>query len=74
MNITLAIFGMSELKLSFLDPYNNTFGEQNWIVSFLTIMLLLINVCVIFLLIGTFKDFNTIHAQITVALDTVVPN
>ena len=52
MNITLAIFGMLDLKLSFLDPYNNTFGEQNWIVSFLTIVLFVINLCAILMLIG----------------------
>ena len=49
---SLADFQMPDLRLFFLDPYNNTFGEYNWIASAFTILLFLVDLCTMFLLTG----------------------
>ena len=36
-NISLAIFQIPHSKLLYLDPYNNTFGEENWVIILLVL-------------------------------------
>ena len=31
-NTSLALFGTKDISLLYLDPYNNSFGEKNWLV------------------------------------------
>ena len=38
-NISLAIFQHPDLKLVYLDPYNNTLGEKDWVIVVLVIIL-----------------------------------
>ena len=52
INVSLASFQMSKVELMYLDPYNNTLGEDNWIVIFLVIILCLCSSCVICLSLG----------------------
>ena len=52
MNISLASFQLQSLKLLYLDPYNNTFGEGDWFVVFCTSILCLFSIILIFLMLG----------------------
>ena len=51
-NISLASFQLPCLKLLFLDPYNNTFGEKEWIVLFCTAVLSILSIILIFSMLG----------------------
>ena len=51
-NISLASFQLPCLKLLFLDPYNNTFGEKEWIVLFCTAILCILSIILIFSMLG----------------------
>ena len=52
---SLAMFQNTNLTLSSLDPYNNTFGENNWIVVILVFILSSVIICGMIL--------GTIHIQ-----------
>ena len=51
-NISLASFQLPCLRLLFLDPYNNTFGEKDWIVLFCTAILCIFSFILIFSMLG----------------------
>ena len=51
-NISLAIFQHPDLKLVYLDPYNNTLGEKDWIIVVLVIILCAFAILSIFLQLG----------------------
>ena len=51
-DISLASFQLPCLKLLFLDPYNNTFGEKDWIVLFCTAILCILSFILIFSMLG----------------------
>ena len=51
-NISLASFQLPCLKLLYLDPYNNTFGEKDWIVLFCTAILCILTIILIFSMLG----------------------
>jgi hypothetical protein len=51
-NISVASFQLPCLKLLFLDPYNNTFGEKDWIVLFCTAILCILSIILIFSMLG----------------------
>ena len=48
INDSLASFQMQEVELLYLDPYNNTLGEANWMVVFLVFIICICSICVIF--------------------------
>ena len=52
MNISLASFQLPNITLLYLDPYNNTFGEEDWFVVFCTAMLSIISIFLTFLMLG----------------------
>ena len=52
MNVSLASFNTTTIKLVFLDPYNNTFGEEDWFVVFCTAILCILSIVLIFLMLG----------------------
>ena len=54
INISLASFHLPDLKLIYLDPYSNVFGEQDLIVTLLATLLFVISIFTILLLIGKF--------------------
>ena len=51
-NISLATFPNPEVKLLYLDPYNNTFGENNWLIVVLTMTFCILNIFARFLALG----------------------
>ena len=51
-NISLAYFQLPSLKLLYLDPYNNTFGEEDWIVVFCVAILCVLSIILILLMLG----------------------
>ena len=51
-NVSLASFQMPNVELFYLDPYNNTFGENNWFIVFFVITLCICSMCSIFLSFG----------------------
>ena len=52
MNVSLASFNTTTIKLVFLDPYNNTFGEEDWFVVFCTAILSILSTFLMFLMLG----------------------
>ena len=52
MNVSLASFQTPSIKLLYLDPYNNTFGEEDWIVLFCTAILCILSIFLIFSMLG----------------------
>ena len=50
--ISLATFRNPEVKLLYLDPYNNTFGENNWLIVILTMTFCIFNIFAKFLGLG----------------------
>ena len=53
-NDSLAGFQMTNLTLLSLDPYNNTFGEENWLIILLVIF------CCLYCTFGMFLAFGII--------------
>ena len=51
-NVSLATFPNPEVKLLYLDPYNNTFGENNWLILVLTMTFCILNIFAKFLGLG----------------------
>ena len=48
INVSLASFQIPEVQLLYLDPYNNTLGEANWMIVFLVFIICICSICVIF--------------------------
>ena len=57
-NISLASFQLASIKLLYLDPYNNTFGEEDWFVVFCTAILCILSIVLIFSMLGIFMFVN----------------
>ena len=53
-NDSLARFQMTNLTLSSLDPYNNTLGEENWLI------ILLVSFSCLYCTFGMFLAFGII--------------
>ena len=51
-NISLASFQLPNIKLLYLDPYNNTFGEKDWFIVFCTAILCILIIVLIFSMMG----------------------
>ena len=51
-NISLASFNTTTIKLVYLDPYNNTFGEEDWFVVFSTAILCILSIVLICSMLG----------------------
>ena len=58
MNVSLASFNLTSIKLVFLDPYNNTFGEGDWFVVFCTAILCILSIVLIFSMLGIVMFVN----------------
>ena len=52
MNVSLASFNITTIKLIHLDPYNNTFGEEDWFVVFCAAILCILSIVLIFSMLG----------------------
>ena len=52
MNISLASFLLPNVTLLYLDPYNNTFGEEDWFVVFCTAIICILSIIVMFSMLG----------------------
>ena len=52
MNVSLASFQLPNITLLYLDPYNNTFGEEDWFVVFCTVILFILSIFLTFLMLG----------------------
>ena len=48
INVSLASFQMPNIELMYLDPYNNTLGENNWIIICLAIIPCICSICAIY--------------------------
>ena len=51
-NISLASFQLPGIKLLFLDPYNNTFGEEDGFVVLCTVMIFILSIILMFSMLG----------------------
>ena len=51
-NISLASFQLPSIKLLYLDPYNNTFGEEDWFVALCTVIICIISIILMFSMLG----------------------
>ena len=51
-NVSLASFQLPSIKLLYLDPYNNTLGEEDWFVVFCTAIICILSIVLIFLMFG----------------------
>ena len=51
-NISLASFQLQSIQLLYLDPYNNTFGEEDWFVVFCTAVLFILSIVLICSMLG----------------------
>ena len=58
MNVSLASFNTTTIKLVYLDPYNNTFGEEDWFVVFCTAILCILSIVLIFSMLGIVMFVN----------------
>ena len=52
MNVSMAFFQLPNVTLLYLDPYNNTFGEEDWFVVFCTAILSILSTFLMFLMLG----------------------
>ena len=57
-NISLASVQLPSVKLLYLDPYNNTFGEEDWFVVFCVAILCILCIVLIFLMLGIVMFVN----------------
>ena len=51
-NTSLALLGTKNISLLYLDPYNNSFGEKNWLIILSVILFTICCIFSIFLMIG----------------------
>ena len=57
-NISLASFQLPSIKLLYLDPYNNTLGEEDWFVVFCTAILCILSIIWTFSMLGILMFVN----------------
>ena len=57
-NISLASFQLPSIKLSYLDPYNNTFGEEDWFVVLFVAVLCILSIILIISMLGIVMFVN----------------
>ncbi len=74
MNISLASFNTTTNTLIYLDPYNNTFGEENWFVVFCTSILCILSIVLICLMLGvvTFVKYGIEDIEHPKLLDEII--
>jgi hypothetical protein len=58
MNASLASFNLTSIKLLYFDPYDNTFGEEDWFVLFCTAILCILSIVLIFSMLGIVMFVN----------------
>ena len=58
MNVSMASFQLPNVTLLYLDPYNNTFGEEDWFVVFCTAILFILSIFLTFLMLGIVMFVN----------------
>ena len=58
MNVSLASFNTTTINLVYLDPYNNTFGEEDWFVVFCTAILCILSIIWTFSMLGILMFVN----------------
>ena len=58
VNGSLASFNTASIKLAYLDPYNNTFGEEDWFVVFCAAILCILSIIWTFSILGIFMFVN----------------
>ena len=58
VNGSLASFNTASIKLAYLDPYNNTFGEEDWFVVFCTAILCILSIVLMFSMLGIVMFVN----------------
>ena len=51
-NISLASFQLASIKLLYLDPYDNTFGEEDWFVVLFVAVLCILSIILIISMLG----------------------
>ena len=51
-NISLAPFQLPSIKLLYLDPYNNTFGEEDWFVVLCAVIICILSIILMFSMLG----------------------
>ena len=51
-NISLASFRLPSIKLLYLDPYNNTFGEEDWFVVLCAVIICILSIILMFSMLG----------------------
>ena len=52
INVSMASFQLPNLTLLYPDPYNNTFGEDDWFVVFCTAILFILSIFLTFAMLG----------------------
>ena len=52
MNVSLASFNLTTIKLVYLDPYNNTFGEEDGFVVLFVAVLCILSIVLICSMLG----------------------
>ena len=52
INVSMAFFQLPNLTLLYPDPYNNTFGEDDWFVVFCTAILFILSIFLTFAMLG----------------------
>ena len=57
-NISLASFQLPSIKLLYLDPYNNTFGEKDWFVVVFVALLCILSIVLMILMLGIVMFVN----------------
>ena len=51
-NISLASFQFPSIKLLYLDPYNNTIGEEDWFVVLCAVIICVLSIILMFSMLG----------------------
>ena len=74
MNVSLASFQLPNITLLYLDPYNNTFGEEDWFVVFCTVILFILSIFLTFLMLGIvmFVKYGIEDAENNKLLDELI--
>ena len=57
-NISLASFQLASIKLLYLDPYDNTFGEEDWFVVLFVAVLCILSIILIISMLGIVMFVN----------------
>ena len=72
-NISLASLQLPSIKLVYLDPYNNTFGEEDWFVALFVVVLCILSIILMISMLGIvmFVNFG-IHDENRKLLDELM--